>query len=265
MNLPEPEPSRRYTPRLARGFARWLRRYFARNFDAVRVDRDGRPPAVDGGPLLIYTNHPSWWDPIHFILLASLLFPERRIFGPFEAEALKKYRILERFGAFGIDLSTPRGGATFLRTSRALLALPDAMLVVTAQGQFCDPRTRPVQLQPGVAHLVRRLEHGLVVPLAVEYPFWNERRPEALSHFGRPFRIEDEPQRSTEAWNDALATRLEESLDALAASVEARDPERFDTLVQGRSGVGGVYDLGRRVRAAMRGERFDASHGGERR
>jgi 1-acyl-sn-glycerol-3-phosphate acyltransferase len=256
----EPEVLRRYSPRLARGFARWLRGYFRRNFDGVRTSLAGAPPEAKDDPLIVYTNHPSWWDPIHFMLIARSVMPDRRMFGPFDAAALAKYPLFGRLGGFGIDRSTRRGAVEFMATSRAILAAPDTSLWITAQGEFCDPRRRPVVLQPGLAHLMRDLDRGLVVPLAVEYPFWNERRPEALSRFGRPMQIGDERHRTVEDLNARLAERLSETLEALAEEAVARDPARFRTLVLGRTGVGGVYDFGRRLRAWVLGRRFDSAH-----
>ena len=151
-------------------------------------------------------------------------------------------------------------------TSRAILATPGTSLWITAQGEFSDPRRRPVVLQPGLAHLVRDLERGLVVPLAVEYPFWNERRPEALSCFGRPIRRRATlGGQSVEELNALLARRLAETMDALAEEAATRDPARFRTLVLGRTGVGGVYDTGRRFKAWILGRRFDSAHGDDRR
>ena len=60
------------------------------------------------------------------------------------------------------------------------MSRPNAVLWVTAEGEFRDPRRRPLRLRSGVAHLLRRLGAGRVIPLAVEYPFWQERTPETL-------------------------------------------------------------------------------------
>ena len=60
------------------------------------------------------------------------------------------------------------------------------MLWITAEGSFTDARTRPVRLRPGLAHLARRVPGATIVPLALEYPFWDERTPEALCRFGTP-------------------------------------------------------------------------------
>ncbi len=97
---PEEEVLKRYSPRLARWFTRWLRGYFRRNFDGVRMARAGAPPEETSGPLIVYTNHPSWWDPIHFLLLAGTVIPGRRMFGPFDADIARRaiLRELKRGG-----------------------------------------------------------------------------------------------------------------------------------------------------------------------
>jgi len=256
-----PAVLRHYSPRIVRYFGRWLDRYFKKHFDGVRISLEGCPPEDRSGALIVYTNHPSWWDPILFLLIARHAFPGRRMFGPMDAAALAKYSFFERIGAFGIDPFTRRGAAKFLATSRAILTTRDASLWITAQGEFSDPRSRPVQLRTGVAHLIRNLEWGWVVPLAVEYPFWNERAPEALARFGTPFELADEPDRSTDEWNLSLAARLTETMDALAEESVSRDPGRFRTLVLGRAGVGGLYDRWRKVKAWSRGRAFDPAHG----
>jgi 1-acyl-sn-glycerol-3-phosphate acyltransferase len=257
----QPEVLERYSPRLARWFAGWLRGYFRRNFNGVRTSLSGAPPEAGDDPLIVYTNHPSWWDPIHFLLLAASTIPDRRMFGPFDAAALAKYKMFRRLGGFGVERSTRRGVVEFMRTGRAILATPGTSLWITAQGEFSDPRRRPVVLQKGLAHLAHSLEQGLIVPLAVEYPFWNERRPEALSHFGRPICVEDTGQTSVEELNGLFARRLAETMDALADAAASRDPGRFKTLLRGRTGVGGVYDAGRRLRSWVFGGRFDPAHG----
>jgi hypothetical protein len=134
---------------------------------------------------------------------------------------------------------------------------------ITAQGEFTDPRVRPFAMRPGVGHAVAAMDRGLVVPFAVEYPFWGERCPEALVAFGQPLRIGEAPGRSPEEWTAVLERHLEAAQDRLAAAAVARAPTAFTTLIGGRVGVGLVYDAVRRIGAWIRGERFDASHGGE--
>ena len=175
-------------------FGWYLRWYFYRRFHAVRLSRTGTPRVNTGRPLIIYSNHPSWWDPALYILLCAKLFPGQPGFGPMDAKALGKYGVFERMGVFGVDLDHGRGAARFLSTSLRILERPGAILWITAEGEFTDARRRPVRLRPGLAHLARRVPGAVILPLAIEYPFWNESRPEALARFGDP--IETGRQRS---------------------------------------------------------------------
>jgi hypothetical protein len=105
-----------------------------------------------------------------------------------------------------------------------------------------------------------RLEGVVAIPLALEYPFWTERLPEAMCRFGEPFEGGDGA--SVASWQARLEEGLTLTMDALAADAVARDPGRFELVLRGQSGVGGIYDLFRRARAAARGERFEPEHGG---
>lgn len=256
-----------FSHRLNGWFMWYVRRYLRRNFHGVRLlaGAEGVPgvPDLQGEPVLVYTNHPGWWDPLTFLFVGSVLYPERMSYGPIDAAALGKYKFLERIGFIGIEPGTWRGSARFLRMARAALERSDVIFWITAQGEFADPRKRPIVIRPGVGHAVAAATRGVVVPFAVEYPFWSERCPEAVAAFGRAVRVADHPGRSPEAWTSLLATELQATQDRLAAAAIARDPAAFRPLLSGRAGVGPAYDTIRRLGAWLRGRRFDPSHGGE--
>ena len=259
----EADPVAARSARLYRAFGWYLRWYFYRRFHAVRLSRTGLPwaalpGAVAGRPVIIYSNHPSWWDPALYILLDTLLLSGRRSFGPMDVKALGKYGLFERMGVFGIALDSPRGAARFLSTSLHILSDPGNVLWITAEGEFTDPRRRPVQLRPGLAHLARRVPGAVILPLAIEYTFWNESKPEALARFGPP--IESGGGGTVAEWTVRLEGELTRTMDALTAESLQRDPALFETLLRGRVGVGGVYDLWRRGRALRAGRRFDPRH-----
>lgn len=223
---------------------RWFRRYAAwyvrRHFHSVRVSGDRRLPA---GPVIVVMNHPSWWDPMIGLLLTGL-FPERTPFAPMDAVALEKYRLFRRLGFFGVERGTRAGAREFLRQSRAILQRPDAMLWVTAQGEFTDARVRPIRLKPGIEHL----GPVPILPLALEYAYWHESRPEVLIRFGPPCR-------------DNITGALQKTADHLAADSVARNEAAFETILGGTAGVGGMYDWWRRLAARWRGESFTPEHG----
>ena len=245
------DPIKLHAPRLFRAFGWYLSWFFWRNFHAVRIARDGYPHVSPDRPLIVYSNHSSWWDPALFMLLSNIILRDRRGFGPMEEQALGRYKLFRRFGVFGIDTATRQGAARFMATSLRVLSQPGTALWITAEGQFADTRVRPVRLRPGLAHLVRRAPHAVVVPLAIEYTFWNERKPEALLRFGDPVEINNSAAEGTgvATWNALLEQRLSETMDALARDSTRRDPALFLRVLRGRVGVGGVYDFGRRIAA----------------
>jgi 1-acyl-sn-glycerol-3-phosphate acyltransferase len=256
-----------FSRRLHGWFMFYVRRYMRRHFHAVRLLRGdaaaAEVPAIGDEPVVFYSNHPGWWDPLVFLFVGQELFPDRMVYGPIDAAALGKYGFLERIGFIGIEPGTWRGSARFLRMARAAAPRSDVIFWITAQGEFTDPRERPLRMRPGIGHAVAAMERGFVVPLAVEYPFWNERLPEALAAFGPALRVADVPGRSADEWTAVLTQALEAAQDRLAKAAYSRDPDLFRPLLAGRVGVGLVYDAVRRLKAWLRGERFDASHGGE--
>jgi hypothetical protein len=129
-------------------------------------------------------------------------------------------------------------------------------MCITAEGAFTDARVRPVRLRPGLAHLARRVPHAVFLPLALEYTFWNESRPEALLRFGKPVDLAC----SAADVQSRLEAALTQTMDVLAEESIARDPTLFQPLLRGTSGVGGIYDTYRRASAVLRGRAFDASH-----
>lgn len=247
-------------------FMAYVRRYLQRHFHAVRLLRGTAgsldAPALGDAPVLFFSNHPGWWDPLVFLFIGQQRYPGRHVYGPIDAVALGKYKFLERIGFIGIEPGTWRGSARFLRMARAAAVRSDVIYWVTAQGAFTDPRVRPTRIRPGLGHAVAAMERGYAVPLAVEYPFWNERLPEAVAAFGPPLDLATGRGRSADEWTAVLERSLESAQDALAAATLRRDPRAFQTLLAGKVGVGPAYDTLRRVRAALTGQRFDPAHGG---
>jgi 1-acyl-sn-glycerol-3-phosphate acyltransferase len=245
---------------LVRGFRRYAHRYVRKHFHAVRLSATGSPfPPPGDEPLLVVLNHPSWWDPMICIVLSSLM-KDRDQFAAIDAEAVKRYAFFKKLGFVGVNTKSLRGAAEFLRTGETILSEPNRAYWVTAQGRFTDVRERPLGLQVGVGHLAARLTRGVVVPVALEYTFWTERTPEALVRVGEPLRVADHVGLSGKEWLALIGGALTQNLDVLNVEAMSRDPSRFTALLSGKVGVGGPYDWWRRVKAWVRGEKFDASH-----
>ncbi|MGI4826749.1 MAG: lysophospholipid acyltransferase family protein [Janthinobacterium lividum] len=239
------------SPLVLRFFRRIVRRYFRRHFRAVQVQHAERL-TVQRGPLVVFGNHSSWWDPMLLVLLGQLLMPDRRHYAPIDARALEQYPILRKLGIFPVEMGSPRGAAQFLRTAEAVLR-DGGVLWLTPQGRFVDPREFPLAFKPGLAALAQRVPEATFVPMAVEYTFWDERLPEALVHVGEPVSV---THGSTSAQlTRELETALASTMYALQQAAMARDARAFTTVFSGARGTGGMYGLIRRWGALVRGRR----------
>ena len=259
-SLRVPLPSKRWIS----GFRWYGLRYIAKQFHAVRLSKSGLFPEVDSErPIIIYLNHPSWWDPMIGMVAWDRCFKDRTVYTPIDSEALEKYRFFKKLGFFGVEAGTSKGARQFLRSSKEILQ-PDrrSILMVTPQGRMADVRERPLGFLPGLAALISRTPGVTVIPMAVEYTFWDERRPEAVIQFGDPFESEFSQisAQSLKQVTSLLEERLGSVMDSLHLRSMTRDSELFDTLLDGASGISIVYDTWRRFRAWLRGESFKADH-----
>lgn len=230
-------------------FIRYIAFYLHRHFHALSyLDRTSLR-SVEGWPVLVCLNHPSWWDPLLALYLSQRFFPQRYHYGPIASAGLAKYRFFERLGFFGIDPQSRAGASRFLQIGRAISERSDCALWVTVQGHFTDVRVRPVQIQSGVGHLAHRCDRLAVLPLALEYAFWDERAPEAFACFGQPIFISDGHEKTPAEWTEMFASALEKTEDLLASCVQTRKIDAFQPLLSGISGTGGIYDLWRALKA----------------
>jgi len=256
----------RFTPWIWHWFGWHSRRFLRKRFHAVRLLTGHQPMVEPGWPLLVYLNHPGWYDPLVCIQLARRFFADRRHYAPIDSKSLSRYRFLTRIGFYGLSLDDTRGGIQFLRTSERLLSVGSNAVWMTPQGKFTDTRERPVRFRQGLGHLVQRLDRVAILPLALEYAFWTESTPEALVAFGEPIYLEvrdhdHSPAQSAEEWTEQLESHLTPLQDKLAAASVRRSPEEFETLLTGRAGVGGVYDLWRQFKSLVTGGSFSREHG----
>ncbi len=150
---------------------RFLRPFIRRHFHAIAIERQSRcEDSLDKtAPLIVYGNHPSWWDPLVAHFLNQTLFPDRQFYAPIDQEALEQYRVLGKLGFYGVRLNTTSGAAAFLKQSMAILGHGGTAIWITPEGQFADARDHSAELMPGLAHLCTRMNDGWALPLALEY------------------------------------------------------------------------------------------------
>ena len=259
--------STRQLPKVSRPLLRWFiwysRRYVRRHFHSLRVSLKGLPPETRELPLVIYSNHASWWDALVCLVLKEQFFPGHTAFAPIDAAMLARYKFFQRLGFFGVEQHSRRGAIQFLRTAEAILQSPRNLLAITPQGRFVDVRERPIRFESGLGHLATRVQRALFVPFAAEYVFWEERLPEILVRFGEPVVIQTQHRSAfaSNDWTKLFEEKLADTQGALAAEAQRRDPADFQVVLRGGAGQAGIYDLWRLFKSKWRGEIFRKEHG----
>ena len=240
-------------------FRLYLSWFVPRHFHALRIANAKRFP-LTAHPLIVCINHASWWDPILILLLTHHLAPGRFAFAPMEAQALEHYGFFRKLGAFPVDNTSSRAGAHFLRQAAAVLSIRSSILWMTPEGHFTDVRQRPLAWKPGTAALTRHLGTCTVVPLAIEYTFWDERLPEVLCNIGEPIHFTASDTSSTEKRTAQLQLAMTLQQDELASLAAQRDASLFGPVFAGRAGVSLLYDLWLRARSLLAGTPYVADH-----
>lgn len=239
-----------HNPRFARFFGWYNRRLLSKSFHSVAIQTEtlplARELAAEPGPVIIAMTHASWWDPLSALLVGETLLKGRSGIAPMEAAQLRKFLFFRKLGIFGITPDDPASLSRMLGYVKDFLETsPRPTLVITPQGRFADPRDTP-SLRPGTAAILASLTACRAVVLAIEYPFWQDKKPELLM---RMEEVHAPTPLSTTTWQRALVRTMGSCAEALASAVIARDPAPFTTLLSHRSGsVNPVYDLILRIR-----------------
>jgi 1-acyl-sn-glycerol-3-phosphate acyltransferase len=242
--------------RLLKVFAAYSRHYVRRHFGSIRILKDRLPPPSIACPVVIYLNHASWWDPLICLFLARKYFSDRISFAPIDADSLHRYAFFKRLGFYPVLQGSVLGAITFLRTTCSLLGSDRNAVWLTPQGQFMDVRPRPLQLQKGIGSLAVRTDKVAFVPLAIEYTFWTEPKPEILLSFGKAVVPSDLTAHTSNQWSERFGNLLELTQDELASKSARRDPADWMVLDQAASGVHPVYDAWRWFRSRIGSQKW---------
>jgi 1-acyl-sn-glycerol-3-phosphate acyltransferase len=244
------------------GFAWYAGRMIRKHFDVYALEEssiDWHNIPIDV-PVIVYANHPSWWDPLVAVTLHEARFGDRGFYAPIDAEAIKKYEIFRRLGFYPLQLNSRRGAVDFLERSKAILNAKSTAIWLTPEGRFTDARDHAQPLMPGLAHLVHRIDRVLAIPLALEYVYLNERKPCLLMRLAKPV----DSQQFHDADKATVATKLEdafrENQRQLAELVVARSLKPFSILKQSPRRPGNMYDISRTLKSWLFGRKADLKH-----
>ena len=195
-------------------FAGHARTRIERSFGCVRVDGiEHARTALDAGPVLLVSNHTSWWDPLVVLFLTEHVL---RCDGHalMDATNLRRLPFFALVGAFGVDRSSAADGAAAIRYATRLLDAPRRMVWVFAQGRERPVTERPLDFHGGSA-VMAKVAGCATVPAGLRYEHRGEALPELILCFGAPLpppRTSAEGRRAQESAVVACLDRIEVAL-----------------------------------------------------
>lgn len=144
-------------------------------------------------PCIIYAPHNNWWDGIVGYNLMRRAFHVRP---RMMIEEMNRFPLFAYAGAFPVNKASAQEAMKSLRYIVDDLKEPDLGFWIFPQGIVRPPNYRPIEFQTGLAYVAQNVakKHGGVnlIPLAVNYTFLREDRPECLAEVGEPIIITNE-------------------------------------------------------------------------
>lgn len=138
-------------------------------------------------PNILYAPHGNWWDGIVGYNLC------RRVFNlklRMMIEEMNRFPIFSKAGAFPVNKKSPQESMKALKYIVEDLKKSDMGLWIFPQGIIKPPNWRPIEFQTGMTYIAQNVakKYGGInlIPIAVNYVFLREDKPEVLVEVGEP-------------------------------------------------------------------------------
>ncbi len=162
-------------------------RFYALRIKNLEAFKEKRNPDF---PNIIYAPHMNWWDGIVGYNLMRRAFKVRP---RMMIEEMNRFPLFAFIGAFPVNKASAQEALKSLKYIVDDLKSPDMGFWIFPQGIVKPPNYRPIEFQTGLAYIALNVakKHGGVnlIPLAVNYTFLREDRPECLAQVGEPIII----------------------------------------------------------------------------
>lgn len=148
--------------------------------------------ADKGTPTILFSPHCNWWDGIVMYNITHRIFhKEIRLM----VEELNRFPLLRHAGAYSVNKKSPQTAMQALKYSVEVVGDLRNMLCIFPQGIVRPPFYRPFNFQTGLAYIATKAckKYGKInlVPVALDYCFLRDNRPEIVAEFGKRIEITD--------------------------------------------------------------------------
>ncbi len=146
-----------------------------------------------GVPTILYAPHSNWWDgSVLYNITHRIFHKEIRLM----IEELNRFPLLRRGGAYSVCKKSPQSAMKALQYSVDVVGDLKNMLCIFPQGIIRPPHYRPMVFQTGLAYIAQKsvARYGKInlVPVALDYCFFRDNRPEVIVTFGEKLTLTKE-------------------------------------------------------------------------
>ncbi len=185
-------------------------------------------------PTILFAPHCNWWDGIVLYNTTHRIFhKEIRLM----VEELNRFPLLRRGGAYSVNKKSPQSAMKALQYSVDVVGDVRNMLCIFPQGIIRPPHYRPIEFQTGLAYIaenaVKRYGKVNLIPMAVDYAFFRDNRPEVIVEFGKRIELvkgNELDKLSRKELTHYLEHALEETCDNQFKEMSQGDISKYNIL-----------------------------------
>ena len=185
-------------------------------------------------PVILYAPHFNWWDGMVGYNICNRIFKkEIRLM----IEELNRFPLIRRGGAFSVNKKSPQASMKAINYAVETMGDSNNILYIFPEGIIKPPMHRPFELQTGMTYIaekaVKKYGQVALMPVAVNYFFLRDNRPEVLVEFGDIIHLtSDKPDRKE--YTNYLGKILEELCDKQFNDIRNGQLKGYDALFESK-------------------------------
>ena len=185
-------------------------------------------------PTILFAPHCNWWDGIVLYNTTHRIFhKEIRLM----VEELNRFPLLRRGGAYSVNKKSPQSAMKALQYSVDVVGDVRNIPCIFPQGIISPPHYSPIEFQTGLAYIaenaVKRYGKVNLIPMAVDYAFFRDNRPEVIVEFGKRIELvkgNELDKLSRKELTHYLEHALEETCDNQFKEMSQGDISKYNIL-----------------------------------
>jgi len=150
-----------------------------RNFQAVRFMNSFE---ISDKPILLLSNHLSWWDGFWAMYINVYVLKRRFHFMMLE-EQLLKYLFFNKTGGFSIRKNSKSAIET-IEYAANLLSDSENMVLIFPQGKIQSMHTDEIQFEKGIEHIIHKAKQEVQITFMVcLIDYFSNKKPTLFTYF----------------------------------------------------------------------------------